>query len=159
MTAWGRAKEGRFDAVYRPDGTIGAVALVVRDIHNRKLAETRLDLLTKLSTLAGMMDYDEVAEALVQVPIPEFADWCAVTFVENGSGSGAPSWRTAIRRRRRCATRSCVSCPTWDRHPLWQEMLTSGFQLLAEVSDDLLHRLAATERAVPAAVADGDPSR
>ena len=36
--------------------------------------------------------------------------------------------------------------PTWDRHPLWQEMLTSGFQLLAEVSDDLLRRLAATER-------------
>ena len=27
-----------------------------RDIHNRELAETRLDLLTKLSTLAGMMD-------------------------------------------------------------------------------------------------------
>ena len=27
MNAWGRAKEGRFDAVYRPDGTVGAVAL------------------------------------------------------------------------------------------------------------------------------------
>ena len=144
-TAWGRAKEGRFGAVYRPDGTISAVALVVRDIHNRKLAETRLDLLTKLSTLAGMMEYEEVAEALVQVPIPEFADWCAVTFVE-----GKRIRRTFLAHRdpSKAPLREAImrDLPTWDRHPLWQEMLTSGFQLLAEVSDDLLHRLATTER-------------
>ena len=156
-TAWGRAKEGRFGAVYRPDGTISAVALVVRDIHNRKLAETRLDLLTKLSTLAGMMEYEEVAEALVQVPIPEFADWCAVTFVE-----GKRIRRTFLAHRdpSKAPLRDAImrDLPTWDRHPLWQEMLTSGFQLLAEVSDDLLHRLADDRAPVPAAVADGDPS-
>src|SRR4029078_8279196 len=45
-TAWGREKEARFGAVYRPDGNISAVVLVVRDIHSRKLVETRLDLLT-----------------------------------------------------------------------------------------------------------------
>ena len=155
MTAWGRAKEGRFGAVYRPDGTISAVALVVRDVHNRKLAETRLDLLTKLSALAGMMEYEEVAEALVQVPIPEFADWCAVTFVE-----GKRIRRTFLAHRdpSKAPLRDAImrDLPTWDRHPLWQEMLTSGFQLLAEVSDDLLRRLATTERAIPAAGADGD---
>jgi signal transduction histidine kinase len=144
-TAWGREKEGRFGAVYGPDGTISAVALVVRDIHSRKLADTRLDLLTKLSALAGMMEYEEVAEALVQVPIPEFADWCAVTFVE-----GRRIRRTFLAHRdpSKAPLRDAIlrDLPTWDRHPLWQGMLTSGFQLLAEVSDDLMRRLATTER-------------
>src|SRR4029079_1719479 len=141
-TAWGREKEGRLGAVYRPDGTISAVSLVIRDIHNRKLAETRLELLTKLSALAGMMEYEDVAEALVQVPIPEFADWCAVTFVE-----GKRIRRTFLAHRdpSKAPLRDAMlrDLPTWDRHPLWQEMLTSGFQLLAEVRDDLLPRLAA----------------
>ena len=83
MNSSGRAKESRFDALYEPDGTVGAIAVLIHDINNRKLAQTRLDLLTKLSALVGMSDYDDVAEALVQVPIPEFADWCAVNFVEN----------------------------------------------------------------------------
>src|SRR5262249_5923899 len=35
--------------------------------------------------------------------------------------------------------------PTWSHHPLWQEMMTGGFQLLTELSDDLLHRLTTTD--------------
>jgi len=92
-----------------------------------------------------MMEYEEVAEALVQVPIPEFADWCAVTFVESKRIR-----RTFLAQRdpSQAPLRDAIlrDMPTWDRHPLWQEMLTSGFQLLAEVSDDLLRRLAASER-------------
>src|SRR5262249_18718137 len=58
MRVLGRTKESQFDAVYRPDGTVGAVAVLIHDIHNRKLAEMRLALLTKLSTLVGMSDPD-----------------------------------------------------------------------------------------------------
>ncbi len=61
MTAWGRAKEGSFDAIYRPDGSVGAVALLIRDVHERKLAQTRLDMLTKLSALVGLSDFEDVA--------------------------------------------------------------------------------------------------
>ena len=52
-TAWGRAYEARFDAVYEPDGAVSAIAVIVRDVHSRKLAETRMDLLTKLAALAS----------------------------------------------------------------------------------------------------------
>jgi signal transduction histidine kinase len=31
--------------------------------------------------------------------------------------------------------------PHWDKHPLWQELLAGGFQLLTEVNDDLLRRV------------------
>jgi signal transduction histidine kinase len=144
MRAWGQALEGQLSAIYRPDGPVGAVALTVRSVHQRKLTQTRLDLLTKLSALSGILECDEVAEALVQVPIPELADWCAITFVENRQikrtflahhdPSKAPL-RDAIMR----------DLPSWNHHPLWQGMLTTGFQLLSEVNDDLLRRLAASE--------------
>ncbi len=139
-TAWGRAYEERFDAVYEPDGAVSAIAVIVRDVHNRKLAETRMDLLTKLAALPAMMGYEEVAKALVEVPIPEFADWCAITNIDNNRIG-----RTFLAHRdpAAAALRDVIlhSQPAWDRHPLWQEMLTHGFQLLTEVSDDLLRRL------------------
>ena len=144
MNAWGRSKEGQFDAVYRPDGTVGAVALVVRDVHNRKLAETRLDLLTKLSTLVGMLDYDNVAEALTHVPIPELADWCAISVIEN---KRIRRTHVAHRDPSKAPLRDALmrEIPAWDHHPLWRGLLTGGFQLLAEVSDDLLRQLAVNE--------------
>jgi hypothetical protein len=40
--------------------------------------------MSKLNTLVGFVDYDNVAEALASVPIPELADWCIVNLVENG---------------------------------------------------------------------------
>ena len=144
MTAWGRAKEGQFDAVYRPDGSVGAVALVIRDVHDRRLAQTRLDMLTKLSTLVGMWNIEEAAEALVQVPIPQFADWCAVNFVDNKRIR-----RTFVAQANPAQTplRNEIlrALPTWDQHPLWRGMLPGGFQLLAEVNDELLRRLATSE--------------
>ena len=144
MTAWGRAKEGSFDAVYRPDGSVGAVALLIRDVHERKLAQTRLDMLTKLSALVGLADFEDVSQALAHVPVPQFADWCAVSFVDNNriertflahrNPADAPL-RNAILR----------AIPTWKQHPLWQELRPGGFQLLYEVTDDLLRRLSVSE--------------
>ncbi|HEY7371365.1 MAG TPA: ATP-binding protein [Polyangia bacterium] len=140
----GRTKESQFDAVYQPDGTVGAVAVLIRDIHNRKLAEQRLALSGKLSALVGLSDPDRLAEALAQVPIPELADWCSVNLIEDGrirrtfvahrDPSQAPL-QDAIMR----------AAPAWDRHPLWQELQSNGFQLLAEVTDDLVRKLAAND--------------
>ena len=144
VVSWGRAKEHRFDAVYGPDGTVTAVALVVRDIHDRKLAQTRLDLLSKLSTLVGRLDYNGLVEALAYVPIPELADWCAVNLIEDRKIR-----RTFVAQRdpARGPLRNALmrAAPNWSRHPLWQEMLTGGFQLLSEVSDDLLRTIASTD--------------
>ena len=103
-------------------------------------------MLTKLSALGGMLECDEVAEALVRVPIPEFADWCAITFIESKKIGRTFLAHSQSRRRRRCGTRSCATLRPGIEHPLWQGMLTSGFQLLTEVNDDLLRRMASSRR-------------
>jgi signal transduction histidine kinase len=144
LSSFGRAKESQFDAVYQPDGSIGAIAVVVRDVQYRKQTQTRLALLTKLSGLVGISEPDQLAEALVQVPIPELADWCTLNLIENGRIR-----RTFLANRDPSKTplRDAImrTHPAWDKHPLWQELLTGGFQLLTEVSDDLLRKVAANE--------------
>jgi len=140
----GRANETQFDAVYEPDGTVGAVALVVRDTYARRQAQLRLDILSRLGALVGVLDYDAVAEGLAGVPVPELADWCALNVVENDRIQ-----RTHLANRdpskNLLRERILKVKPHWQRHPLWQEMLTSGCQLLSEVSDDLLRTIAGSE--------------
>jgi PAS domain S-box-containing protein len=144
VTAWGRERKNKFSAVYAPDGTVSGVASVIQDIHSRKVAEKRLDLLSKLGMLLGKCDYDKVAAATAQVPIPELADWCAVNIIQDGKIS-----RTFIAQRdpAKAPLRDAVSksLTQWGRHPLWQEMLTSGFQLLAEVTDEIVRKFAVNE--------------
>jgi signal transduction histidine kinase/GAF domain-containing protein len=138
---WGRAKENQFEALYSPDGTVAAIAVVIHDIQARKLAQNRLSMQSKLGALIGTLDYDEVAEALAHVPIPELADWCAVNIIENKKirQSFVAQVDPAKAHVRDALMRAM---PEWDRHPLWQEMLTGGYQLLSEVSDDMLRGFA-----------------
>jgi phosphoserine phosphatase RsbU/P len=141
---WGRTIENQFDAMYAPDGTVTAVTLVMRDVQARKLALSRLSMLSKLSTMIGALDYDEVAAALSRVPIPELADWCAVNIIQNNKIR-----RTFIAQRdpAKAPIREALlrSLSLSGRHPLWQEMLTGGFQLLSEVTDDLVRKLSINE--------------
>ena len=91
-----------------------------------------------------MLECDEVAEALVQVQIPvrrlvrdrlHRRESDRRPFLAHCNPSKAPL-RDALMR----------DPPTWDQHPLWRGMLTTGFQLLTEVNDDLLCRLASYRR-------------
>lgn len=136
----GRTKQYRYDAIYAPDGTVAGVTFVSEDIHDSQVAQKKLDLLNKLSLLVGTLDYDETAEALAHVPIPELADWCAVSVIESER-----TRRTFIAHRDPAKTpiRDALmrALPNWDQHPLWQHLGTGGFQVLAEVSDDLVRRL------------------
>jgi PAS domain S-box-containing protein len=144
MTVGGRLKEGRFNSIYGENGQVAAVSLVIRDIHNRQLAQTRLNLLIKLNALVGILEHDELADALARVAVPELADWCAIHFIEQGRIARS---FLAHRDPSKAALREALmrALPAWERHPLWQEMLTTGFQLLTEVSDELLRKMAASE--------------
>ncbi len=42
----------------------------------------RLQLLSKIGELAGMLEYDEVLAAVARLSVPELADWCIVDVVE-----------------------------------------------------------------------------
>jgi signal transduction histidine kinase len=141
----GRWNEVRLRAIYAPSGEVSGVEFVSRDIHDPKLTQLRLKLLSKLGAMVGFVDYADVAEALASVPIPELADWCVVnlvedarivrTFVANRDPAKAPLRETAMR-----------VVMDWARNPLWMEMrLTTGFQLLSDVSDELLAKLAVTD--------------
>jgi signal transduction histidine kinase len=142
--AWGRWRAYELGAIDSADGSLGAVTLVVRDIHDPKLVNTRLQLLSKLGALVGSVPYEGVAEALARVPIPELADWCLVHVVEDEQIR-----ETFVAHRdpgkvklRNTVVRELVGT---TRHPLWQEMLSCGFQLLTEVSDDVVRRLSMSE--------------
>jgi signal transduction histidine kinase len=139
-----RASEAKLDAIYQPDGSVSAVGVLVRDVYGRKQAEMRVELLSKLGGLVGVLDYDEVAGGLASVPVPELADWCAFSVVEQGR---IRRTYLASRDPSQALLRDAIltAAPPWERHPLWQEMLTSGCQLLSEVSDDLLRKVAGTE--------------
>jgi signal transduction histidine kinase len=144
VVVWGRTKKATLQAVYGQSGDVAAVATIIQDIHGRKLAQRRLDLLSKLNALVGRLDYDKVAEEVARVPIPELADWCSVNLIRDGKirrtflaqrDPGKGPVRDALLR----------ALPHWERHPLWRDMLTSGFQLLSEVNDDLIRLLTTTE--------------
>ncbi|HWE29280.1 MAG TPA: ATP-binding protein, partial [Polyangia bacterium] len=70
--------------VRAPDGTIDAMTVANRDIHARKAAEARLQLLSKVGTLHEVAEYEGVLSAVARLSIPELADWCVVDVVENG---------------------------------------------------------------------------
>ena len=123
---------------------MGAVALVVSDTHGRRQERLRLDILSKLSALAGVLDFGEVAARIAGVAVPQLADWCAFNVIENERiRQTFVACRDPSKKPLRDAILEAV--PQWQRHPLWQELLTSGYQLLTEVSDDLLRKVAGTE--------------
>jgi PAS domain S-box-containing protein len=74
--------EHRLSPVYKEDGTLLSVAAISRDIHDRKRTQTRLSLLSKVSALAGALEYQKVLSALARLSIPEFADWCIVDVLD-----------------------------------------------------------------------------
>jgi PAS domain S-box-containing protein len=145
VVAAGRTKENNLSAIYGPEGDVAAVALVVKDIHERTLAHRRVEVLDKLARHIGTVEYDELAEALANVPVPHLADWCMVNIIDDAQirqtflanhDPAKTSIRDALARE---------GSLQWDRHPLWQEMLTGGFQLLHQVHDDLVRKVTNSE--------------
>ncbi|HZS35234.1 MAG TPA: PAS domain-containing sensor histidine kinase, partial [Polyangia bacterium] len=85
LPSGGKWRETRATPVFADDGTVEAVAVMSRDITERKLAEQRLQLIAKMSTLAEALEYDGVLEALARLSIPELADVCIVDVIEDGA--------------------------------------------------------------------------
>jgi signal transduction histidine kinase len=141
----GRWWRTRYRAISAEGGDLEAIAFLHSDIHDQKLAELRLELLSRLSAMVGCVDYEDVCSALASIPIPDFADWCAVNLVEGGA-----IVRTAVSQSDpgKAALRDAVmrAAPTWNKNPFWSKLkLTGGFQLLTDVSDELLRRLTVDE--------------
>jgi PAS domain S-box-containing protein len=70
--------------VYGPSGDVEAVAISSREIHARKQAEGRLQLLSKLGLLAGTTELDGLLASAADLAIPELADWSVFELVRDG---------------------------------------------------------------------------
>src|SRR5580704_2774604 len=80
----GRWHEQHMRPVYGLDGRVDSIAITSRDIHDRKKAEGRLQLLSKLSALAESMEDETIVDAMAHLSIPELADWCLINVVDTG---------------------------------------------------------------------------
>jgi PAS domain S-box-containing protein len=81
-------------AVHASDGSVDSIVIISRDIHDRKKAEARLQLLAKLGAVADSTEHDAIVETMAQISVPELADWCLINIVE-----GDRSPRTTIAHR------------------------------------------------------------
>ncbi|HEX5062337.1 MAG TPA: PAS domain-containing protein [Kofleriaceae bacterium] len=136
----GHWHEIRATAVRGKDGRANALGLTFTDIHERKIGLVRLELLSKLSRLVGTVDRDQLWTALSYVAIPQLADWCVVSVVdEREIKSTFISHRDPSKASLREKLVNLAIGPR--HHPLWQNLLSSGFQLLADVTDDMVRKL------------------
>lgn len=136
----GHWHEFRAREIVGTNGTVQALALTFTDVHERKIAQTRLELLSKLSRLVGAVDRSEFWLALAQVPVPQLADWCAVSTIENREVRAV---YVAQRDPSKSKLRDAVIAASakMKYHPLWRDLASTGFQLLSVVSDDLLRKI------------------
>jgi PAS domain S-box-containing protein len=65
-------------------GEVDAVVVASRDITDRKTAEARLAILTKLGALTDTLDHENIIHAIAQLSIPELADWCLISVLQEG---------------------------------------------------------------------------
>ena len=79
-----RWRERHVGPLRGPDGEVDAVAVASRDIDDRKKAEGRLELLSRLGALAETMEHENIIGAMAHLSIPELADWCLINVIENG---------------------------------------------------------------------------
>jgi PAS domain S-box-containing protein len=81
----GHWREHHVSPVFGADGSIDGVVVASRDIHARKAAEARLELLSKVSSLAESMEHQSILNSIADLVIPQLADWCVIDLVENGT--------------------------------------------------------------------------
>ncbi len=79
-----RWREHQLAPVFDSTGKVEAMAVANRDIHARKVAEARLQLLSKVGTLVETTEYEGVLAAVARLSIPELADWCIIDVVDKG---------------------------------------------------------------------------
>jgi PAS domain S-box-containing protein len=79
-----------FTPVLHADGSVTGVIVTVADVTERRAlleaerdARTRADFLARAGTiLDASLDYEETLRSVAQIAIPEVADWCAVSVLD-----------------------------------------------------------------------------
>ncbi len=133
-----RWRERHISPVIGEGGVVEAIAVAGRDIHARKVAEARLQLLSKVGELAEAMDYESIVSAVARLSIPELADWCVVDVVEDGQPRrGKVAHRDAAKAA--LAEELLGQRPSkLPQSPKWQRLLAGESLMMADLSDEKL---------------------
>src|SRR5205807_10003750 len=105
----------------------------------------RLQLLSKVGTLAENNEYEEVLSAVARLSIPELADWCVIDIVDNGQvrrGKVAHADPTKVA----IAEEILATSPKFHQKPMAQHILDGGSFLIPEVDLNKLEEKAADPR-------------
>lgn len=89
LDLWGRRKDGSefsvdisISPVHTENGL--SISAVIRDISDKKLIENQQNFLLKTNEiLSETMDYQERLQRIANIIVPELADWCAVSILED----------------------------------------------------------------------------
>ncbi len=125
------------------DGELTSMVLIGRDIDDRTRAQRRLELLSKVSALAGNLEMDELLPAIAQLSIPELADWSAV----DAAGEG-PMRRICVAQRdptRAALAGKLEHFHPWSQRAGWKELRTGRPLFFPDVGDDVLRDNAESE--------------
>lgn len=126
------------------DGQTVAGVVTIVDVTERKRAEARLRFLADAGTvLSGSFDYEAALQRLVQLAVPEHADWCSIDIIEEGQ----ELHRTAVAHvdptkldwLRERHERYPMFWDNWC--PVQQVIQSSQAMLLPDVSDELLKQI------------------
>src|SRR6266536_4735844 len=101
---------------------------------------TRLQLLSKIGALTGMLEYDEVLAAVARLSIPELADWCIIDVVEDGEVRRAEVAHRDPGKAALAAEVRRLLPAARHRYPSWQALLSGQSVLVAEYTDEMLNK-------------------
>jgi PAS domain S-box-containing protein len=118
------------------DGEVVAHIVIGRDIDDRKRAQRRLQLLSKVSALVGNLDIDALLTAVAKLSIPELADWSAVDVRDDRAVR-----RTYVAHRdpgSALLADELQQFRPWQDDAAWQELAAGRSLFFPDITDELL---------------------
>ena len=138
----GEPAEERFGlASYFPitvSGVTTALGAVIVDLTERRRTERGLDFLGRVGSLLGSaLDRDATLEAVAELALPEFADWCAILVAESGAARPSVISAAHVDAGRRGDVRELFGTFALPPHAPygWRKVLETRTPLLVEQVD------------------------
>ena len=127
-------------------GGVTGVTVSAVDVTERERAERHKALLARAgSVLAASLEYEEMLESIVELAVPELADWCVLDMLSEEGRLERVRFRAADARRERLLGEMLALHPhdtSPEEHPVGGVLRSGEPRLLREITPELLDRVA-----------------